>query len=340
MRHFSGSITLAVIGFSLCFWRGGLESLFVCLVLAVMEVSLSFDNAVVNAKVLQTMSPFWQRMFLTVGILIAVFAVRLILPIVLVSVAAGQSLSLTTHQALNDPEGYHRALESCGTSIAAFGGMFLLMLFLDFIFDNEREHHWIGPVERRLAKFGKLQTFAVFLALLTLLGFTAMIPDGQAEVTLTAGIIGIALYVLLDDLKTLAQPEGLDGLASVPMRSGLAAFLYLEVLDASFSLDGVVGAFAISKSVIVIMTGLAIGAMFVRSLTIYLVERGTLTRYVYLEHGAMWAIGALAVMMLLEALPQFHLPEWITGLTGAALIGLAMFSSKREAAAQAAAHPG
>ncbi len=330
MRHFVGSFTFAAAGLAFCFWRGGLEALFICTVLAVMEVSLSFDNAVVNAKVLARMSLFWRRMFLTVGIVIAVFAVRLALPIVLVSLAADQSLALTTQQAIYDQDRYRAVLESCETSIAAFGGMFLLLLFLDFLFDVEREHHWIGPVERRLAKVGKLKSSSVFVALTSLLAFAAMVPEADRLVTLTAGIIGIALYVLLDDLKSLTQPTGSAAdMAALTARGGLAGFLYLEVLDASFSLDGVVGAFAISKSVIVIMIGLAVGAMFVRSLTIFLVERGTLMRYRFLEHGAMWAIGALAVMMLIGALPQYHVPEWLTGLTGAALILLSVVSSRR-----------
>jgi hypothetical protein len=103
------------------------------------------------------------------------------------------------------------------------------------------------------------------------------------------------------------------------------SFLYLEVLDASFSFDGVIGAFAITQDVVIIMLGLAIGAMFVRSLTVYLVRQGTLDEYVFLEHGAHYAIGSLAAIML--ASMSHHIPEIVTGLIGALFIGLSVYSS-------------
>jgi hypothetical protein len=107
----------------------------------------------------------------------------------------------------------------------------------------------------------------------------------------------------------------------------MGMFLYLEVLDASFSFDGVVGAFAITNNLFIIMIGLGIGAMFVRSLTIMLVEKGTLSEFRYLEHGAFYAIGILAIIMFANTI--FHIPEVITGLIGAAFIGLSLWSSIR-----------
>ena len=102
-------------------------------------------------------------------------------------------------------------------------------------------------------------------------------------------------------------------------------FLYLEVLDASFSFDGVIGAFAISSNLFVIAAGLGIGALYIRSLTVYLVKKGTLSEYIYLEHGAHWAIGALAVTMLIGVSRQ--IPEVVSGLTGAILILASVLSS-------------
>jgi hypothetical protein len=113
------------------------------------------------------------------------------------------------------------------------------------------------------------------------------------------------------------------------VRSGAAAFLYLEVLDASFSFDGVIGAFALSNNIFIIAIGLGVGAMFVRSMTIMLVDKGTLSEYRYLEHGAFWAIIALAVIMLTSANPNWHFPETITGLIGAVFIGLSFWWSVR-----------
>ena len=110
-------------------------------------------------------------------------------------------------------------------------------------------------------------------------------------------------------------------------KGGLGAFLYLEVLDASFSFDGVIGAFALTQNLFVIAIGLGIGAMYVRSMTIMLVERGTLAEYRYLEHGAFYAIVALAVIMFIQ--PLVHIPEVVTGLGGATLIGISLLSSIR-----------
>ena len=107
--------------------------------------------------------------------------------------------------------------------------------------------------------------------------------------------------------------------------TGLVSFLYLELIDASFSLDGVLGAFALSKDIIIISIGLAIGAMFVRSLTIMLVEKKTLKQFLYLEHGAHWAIGALACLMLVSTVKE--IPEAVTGGIGLAFILAALFSS-------------
>jgi hypothetical protein len=128
--------------------------------------------------------------------------------------------------------------------------------------------------------------------------------------------------------------SGSNDAAQATARAGIGGFLYLEVLDASFSFDGVIAAFALSNNLFIIALGLGIGAMFVRSMTIMLVEKGTLTEYRFLEHGAFWAIIALAAIMLLSV--SFHIPETITGLIGAALIGLSFWSSVRSNRAEQA----
>jgi hypothetical protein len=334
MRNFLGSILVTALGLGIVFYKGGWEPFFICVVLAVMEVSISLDNAVVNAAVLKNMDQFWRKMFLTLGMLIAVFGMRLILPIWIVAMALGSKLTATVDMALNRPEEYGQALHACELSIASFGGMFLLLVFLQFIFDHERNIHWLKPIERRLCKAGKLDTVEVVVALCCLLVYVGYVPEEKKFTCLVAGAIGVIGFLLLDGIKSLAANTGSAAggaaVAKSAMRAGLGGFIYLEVLDASFSLDGVVGAFALSKNVLVIMIGLAIGAMFVRSLTIYMVEKGTLDQLQYLEHGAMWAIGALAGMMLIGALPGMRIPEWITGLSGAILITVAVISSIRE----------
>ena len=140
-----------------------------------------------------------------------------------------------------------------------------------------------------------------------------------------SAIWGLLTFLLVEVLGGVLDrsEELMDGAA----KGGLGAFLYLEVLDASFSFDGVIGAFALSQNLFVIAIGLGIGAMYVRSMTIMLVEKGTLAEYRFLEHGAFWAILILSVIMFLQSM--YHIPEVITGLGGAVLIGFALMSSIR-----------
>ena len=141
---------------------------------------------------------------------------------------------------------------------------------------------------------------------------------------LVSGIWGVVTYVAVDGIGAFLQsPDETNQLDL--NKASMGMFLYLEVLDASFSFDGVVGAFAITNNLFIIMIGLGVGAMFVRSLTIMLVEKGTLAEYRYLEHGAFYAIGALAVIMFTGTI--HHIPEVITGLIGAAFIAISLWAS-------------
>jgi hypothetical protein len=145
---------------------------------------------------------------------------------------------------------------------------------------------------------------------------------------MVAGTMGLVTFIAVEAIGTILElREEARATTGVVVRSGFGGFLYLNVLDASFSFDGVIGAFALSNNMIVIALGLSIGAMFVRSMTIMLVQKGTLSEYRYLEHGAFWAIVALAAIMLLSA--RFHIPETVTGLIGAALIGVSLWWSIR-----------
>lgn len=336
MRAFRYSIIVTIACVLTAFYWGSQTALgawsavFLVLILGVMEVSLSFDNAVVNASVLKDMDEKWQQIFLTVGILIAVFGMRLLFPIVIVAVASGQGMGEVASMALRQPEQYAKYLEESHIGISAFGGMFLLLVFLYFMLDHTKELHWLGAAEERLARLGKLDSIQVMVALVILFLMQSMLdltPEQRMSL-LAAGIGGVILYVAVSSLDSLFENEE-QGEAAVETakRSGIAGFLYLEVLDASFSFDGVIGAFAITRDVVIIMLGLAIGAMFVRSLTVYLVNKGTLDEYIFLEHGAHWAIGALAGIMLASV--AVHIPEVITGLIGVAFIVLALVSSVR-----------
>jgi uncharacterized protein len=324
--------TAAAAGLVAAFAWGGFPSLIVAVLLSVMEVSLSFDNAVVNAAVLRRMSLKWQRRFLTWGILIAVFGMRLLFPIVIVAVAAGLGVVEVAELALREPARYSAHLKEAHIPIASFGGLFLLLVFLDFVFDSAKEVHWLAGIERRLAVAGRLDSIAVGVALATLMLVQLALPAGDRLTAMIAGVAGVATYIAVKGLAGLCSEPRAAGVAA---RSGAAGFLYLEVLDASFSLDGVIGAFAITTDVVIIMIGLAIGALFVRTLTVSLVRRGTLEEYRYLEHGAHWGIGALALIMLVGL--RIEVPELVTGLVGVSLIAMAFGSSVRYRRQQSAA---
>jgi len=336
MRHFKVSFFIAIVGLGLAAWwgysRGGwmvaLEALGITAILCVMEVSLSFDNAVVNASVLKSWNKFWQDIFLTIGMLIAVFGMRLLFPLVIVALAADLGLIEVWNMGLNNPDEYALHLTSHHAEVAAFGGIFLLLVFLNFLLDEKKELHWLGHIEEKIATFGKVASISVMIALGTLLACMTMVEEGKQLVVLVAGLWGVLSYVGVDVISSLLEKEEDDSkIGDVIKRGGIGGFLYLEVLDASFSFDGVIGAFAITKDIVIIMIGLGIGAMFVRSMTVFLVRKQTLDSYVYLEHGAHYAIGILAVIML--ASMKYYIPEIFTGFVGVVFIAAALWSSLR-----------
>ncbi|WP_347304003.1 DUF475 domain-containing protein [Croceibacterium sp. TMG7-5b_MA50] len=305
-----------------------LGMLWIIVVLSVLEISLSFDNAVVNASVLKDMDKVWQKRFLTWGIAFAVFGMRVIFPLAIVAIAAGLNPVETVNLSLNDPAEYERIVSSAHVGIAGFGGAFLAMVGLKFFFDGEKEVFWIASVERLLSRFSAVPAAEIALLLLVLWGISGLLSPADALTFLTAGILGLVTFIAVEGVSAILElQEEKKQLAGAAMRSGLGGFIYLNILDASFSFDGVIGAFALSNNMIVIALGLSIGAMFVRSMTVHLVEQGTLAQYRYLEHGAFWAIIVLGGIMLLSA--RFHIPETITGLIGAVLIGLSLLWSVR-----------
>jgi len=345
MQHFRISFAVTFILMALAGWwgynHGGVsamvQALWITAVLGIMEVSLSFDNAVVNASVLRHWSEFWRKLFLTVGILVAVFGMRLLFPLLIVSLATGLGLLDVWHMATNAPQEYSRYLTGAHAQVAAFGGAFLLLVFLNFLFDDQKELHWLGWIEEKLGQHGT-ESLAVLLTLAAVFACVSLVAAEAQYTVLTAGVVGVIIYLAVGWISSLLEEDepdedddtteaGVAPVVAAVAKGSIGGFLYLEVLDASFSFDGVIGAFAITTDVVVIMLGLAIGAMFVRSLTVFLVHKGTLDEYVYLEHGAHYAIGILAVIMLASV--KYHIPEWFTGLSGVAFIAVSLWSSVR-----------
>jgi hypothetical protein len=313
-------------GYKLGGWANALNLVAIAVILSLMEVSLSFDNAVVNASILKTWDEHWKKLFLTVGILVAVFGMRLLFPLVIVGQTADMSLLEVWNLALDNPSEYSSKLIAHHAEISAFGGMFLLLVFLNFMLDDEKSIHWFEVIEEKLGLLGKIEAISIFISLVVLIFFSSFVDPEHKLAVLVAGLWGIIIYVGVDIIGFILEKEENDApVANIVKKGSIGGFLYLEVLDASFSFDGVIGAFAITKDIVIIMIGLGIGAMFVRSLTIYLVEKETLDSYIYLEHGAHYAIGILAFIMLFGM--KFHVPEIFTGLIGIAFIVLSLYSS-------------
>ncbi len=337
-QFYRGSLIFTIVCLLLGAWYGwsstgtiaGTASmLWIILVLSVLEISLSFDNAVVNASVLKEMDDVWQKRFLTWGIAFAVFGMRIVFPLAIVAVAAHIGPIEAINLSLNDPAEYEKIVSSAHVGIAGFGGAFLALVGSKFFFDAEKDVHWIHKLEEWLSSFARVPAIEVGLLLLTMFGVSLMLPDDESLTFLVAGILGIVTFITVEGVsKWLEYHDEVRKAAGAAVRSGLGGFLYLNVLDASFSFDGVIGAFALSNNMIVIALGLSIGAFFVRSMTIHLVKKGTLAQYRFLEHGAFWAIIALGAIMLLSA--RFHIPETLTGLIGAALIGVSLLWSIRQ----------
>lgn len=327
LKHYWPELIITLLIWVFVGWKLGLAAFFLVVVLSLLEITLSADNAVVNSRVLVKMSPFWQKLFMTVGILIAVFAVRFALPIALVAVVTPLGAWDVLRLAIDDPEKYGNYLHNIAPVINGFGGIFLLMVALFFFSEPKREHLWLKWPEKVLRAIGAVSPAKYVIALLFFVPVFFITDPADRESVLAALVAGSLTFLLLHTI-TLVM-ERVNKKNALKKQIGWAAFvsfLYLEVFDASFSLDGVVGAFALTSNIVIIMAGLGIGALWVRTMTIYMVRKGTLLQYRYLESGAHWAIACLSAIMFLK-LAHIELPELVVGTIGLVFIGAAVLSS-------------
>lgn len=338
MRFFYFSFFITFVGLVLAFWLGGFAAAYICALLAVLEISLSFDNAVVNAKTLEEMDEKWRRRFIVWGIPVAVFGMRFAFPIIIVAMVAKLGIVETLMLAINDVDTYHKHLSANKGEIYIFGGAFLLMVALEFFFAG-RNVRWIRAIEanRVMLALAKAKNASVFIAVLVGMIMLYLTKNSDYAMAYFAAILvhmalGLVNEFLGDDEKAditnfnnhnpNLQNQNFKSAAT---RSGFAGFLYLETLDASFSFDGVIGAFAMSENIFIIMIGLGIGAFFVRSLTLYMVHHGTLNEFKFLEHGANYAILALSVIMFINIF--YEVSELITGTLSFGIILVAFLHS-------------
>jgi hypothetical protein len=331
LRLFGVAHTVAITCLLLAFLVGGPQGLVIAALLGVLEVAVSFDNAIVNATVLARMAPFWQRIFYTVGILVAAIGMRLLVPLAIVCVGARLGPLSALRLAYQDPNRYHQLLISAQPAIAAFGGAFLMMIFLGFVFE-ERDEMWIGWIEKPLRRLGKLPRIGEMCVLGFAIVAAATVPSAVAFKVTVGAVAGLLCYMTVDSVgQMIAREADADGASrprmTVAGRAAFFLFCYLELLDATFSFDSVMGAFSVTLNLSLITIGLAIGAAYIRALTVYVVRRGTLEEYRYLEHGAYYAIGMLAVLLMVQVWRD--VPDVLTASAGGLLIVAAVASSLR-----------
>lgn len=337
LSYFRGALTFLVIGIGFSaydgYMYGGMAgawpAVLTMLMLAGLEISMSFDNAVVNATVLRHMSPFWRKMFLTIGMFIAVFGMRAFFPLVIISITGGTSLLEAGKIALFDHEKFQSIMLSAHMSIMGFGAAFLLMVGLNYFVQKEHETIWI-PVEKLFEKLPEGLVWRTLIGLVivapVLAGVYFTHPAEFAGFAKSVGV-GFGTYLIMEGIKALV---GGGDIASLAAKHGVLAFLWLELIDASFSVDGVVGAFAITNDPILIAIGCGlVGAMTVRDATVYLVETNKLDTYEYLEPAAMWAILALVTIMFVSAF-GIEIPEIVAGGVSILIIATGVITSIRK----------
>ena len=193
-NYYAFSFAFTAVCFALAGWYGWTSTgsitatlgiLWIVVVLSILEVSLSFDNAVVNATVLRDMDPVWQQRFLTIGILIAVFGMRIVFPIAIVAIAAQVGPVEAVSLSLNNPAEYERIVSEAHIGIAGFGGAFLAMVGLTFFFDNDKEVHWIAAVEKTINKFSNVPAIEIGLVLVLVYTVSTMLAPADAITFLT-----------------------------------------------------------------------------------------------------------------------------------------------------------
>lgn len=337
LRHYYVAFIVTAVILVASLLLAGPTALLPVIALALIEITFSFENAVLNSQVLSTMNKVWQMVFLTAGIAVAVFGVRLVLPLFMVSSTTGDSLRHVLDLALHNPDKYAQELHHAYPVIAAFGGVFLLMIGLRF-FGEKKEILWWNKVESHLADFNQPWWISVGGAAVAVLFIRLFLSHGNNQI-IWAAVFGALTFMVIKFVSELLmkhQAKQMKRSNKHHHTAGFVQFLYLELLDASFSFDGVIAAFAITKDVLLIAAGLGIGAIYVRSMTVHLLKQGTLAHYRYLIHGAHYAILSLSILLILSI--SIKIPELITGFLGLIIIGFSIQSSRNHNKKEAAAH--
>lgn len=288
--------------------------------LALFEIVSSIDNAVINAEVLATMQPKARRWFLLWGFLFAVFIVRGCLPWAIIWATSPSlgPLGALTATFSGDPR-VHQAIEASSPILLVGGGTFLIFLFFHWLF-MEQKNFGI-----RIEPFFQRQGIWFYAVVSVLLALIVWYAIKLHPLMAFGAVVGSTAFFILHGFKQNAQAEEAKLLEQG--RSDISKILYLEVIDTTFSIDGVLGAFAFTLSVPLILLGNGLGALVLRYLTVSNIE--TIKKYRYLKNGAMYSILILGLIMVLDSF-NFHIPTWLSPLITFLIVGIFYYRSKRE----------
>ena len=296
------------------------ESIAIVVGLIVFEVVNSVDNAIVNASVLKTMSMLWRKRFLLIGIVTSVFLVRFILPLVIVWISVPTISASDLFLAfLGQSDVAASAIEQQKPIILMFGGVFLLYLYIHWLFLEKKDPLYI---ERFIKEKHGVWFFAFAAILLVIIMYLARADP----LVMLSAAIGSATFFILYGIKETAEASERNMVAGTSNLSDLSKFLYLEVLDTTFSFDGVIGAFAFTINLFLILIGIGVGALVVRELTIKGID--TIAKYKYLKNGALTSIGFLGLFMIIEGF-NVDLPSYVPIIVTFLMIGVAFYMSRR-----------
>ncbi len=287
------------------------------------EAISSVDNAIINAEVLNTMGKKARRWFLTWGIFIAVFLVRGVLPFAIIwafnsSLSPMQVLSAAWS---SDPL-VHKSIEESAPILLVAGGIFLIFLFLHWLFLEDKKLG-LPRAEKYFMQKG-VWFYACVSVLLTVITWFAL---QESSMMGFGAVVGSTLFFITHGFKQNAEEHEKKLLGTGSVQSDLSKLFFLEIIDTTFSIDGVLGAFAFTLSVPLILLGNGLGAVLVRELTIHNIER--IKKYVYLKNGAMYSILVLGVIMILHSF-GVHIPEYVSPLMTFIIIGYFFWKSKIE----------
>lgn len=305
------------------------EIIIIVLGLTLFEVVSSVDNAVINADVLRTMSARARRWFLLYGIIIAVFLVRGLLPLVIVYLSSPDLgiVGAFTATFSSDPE-VTKTIEKSAPILLGGGGLYLLFLFLHWLFVEPKEYAFF--IERHIHK----RLFFWFYALASIVLLTIVWISIKINPLIALGaVVGSTAFFITHGFKHNAEEKEKELVKGSNHMSDVSKIMYLEVIDTTFSIDGVLGAFAFTLSIPLILLGNGLGAFIVRYFTIKGIH--TVKKYRYLKNGAMYSVGFLGAIMVFESL-GLHIYKLTPPVITFLVIGLFFWLSKKELQAEGA----